>query len=316
MKIVFLDKATIGNADFSAMISTYDVSFYDLTSKNDVKDRIKDADIVITNKVVLDADAIKSAQNLKLICVAATGFNNVDINYCKENNIAVTNVKGYSTPAVVGHTFALAFTLIHKIPQYNSFVLDGEYEKSPHFSCFDYEWGDIDGKTWGIIGFGTIGQGVAKAASAFGANVIYYSVSGKNESKDCKSVDLKTLLSTSDIISIHCPLSDLTKNLLNEERLGLLKKDTIVVNVARGGIVDESAMAKLINSNKIGGYASDVFEFEPINKDNPLLNCNKNKIVLTPHIAWASEQSRAKLLAQILENIKAFFDGKTLNRVA
>lgn len=316
MKIVFLDKATLGNADFSPLVNYCDVSFYDLTMPSDVADRIKDADVVITNKVVLSADAIKCAKNIKLICVAATGFNNVDMEYCKASGIAVTNVKGYSTPAVVGHTFALAFSLINKIAEFNSFVMDGRYAQSPHFACFDYEWSDICNKTWGIIGFGTIGQGVAKAAAAFGANVIYYSVSGKNENKDYKGVDLRTLLSTSDVISIHCPLSELTKNLLNEEKLGLIKKDAVVVNVARGGIVDEAAIAKLLNANKIAGYASDVFEYEPINKDNPLLLCAKNKVVLTPHIAWASEQSRAKLLAQILENIKAFFDGKTLNRVA
>lgn len=316
MKVVFLDTDTVGNVDFSDLTELFDdVVFYGLTSDELVAERIKDVEIVITNKVRIGAQDIALATNLKLICVAATGYNNIDIKICKQHNIAVINARNYSTSSVVQHTFALAFGLLNRLTFFNSYMFSGAYSKSPHFSCFETEWEEVCKKTWGIIGLGTIGKTVANVAVTFGCNVVYYSVSGNNQNSDFKRLNLDSFLKTCDIISIHCPLSDLTKNLLNEDKIRLLKPNAVVVNIARGGIVDEYAIANAIREGRIGGYACDVFEQEPIREGNPLLELNSYNIILTPHIAWAGKQSRQALIKQIVTNIKAFINGEILNRV-
>ncbi|MBM7833715.1 D-2-hydroxyacid dehydrogenase [Clostridium sardiniense] len=314
--LVVLDGKTLGNIDYDMLKEFGECVVYDMTDKVDVAERIKDANVVLTNKVVLNEDNLKESKNLELICEMATGFNNIDIEYAKKNNIAVTNVAGYSTNTVVQHTFASLLHLYDKISFYDNFVKSGEYSKSGMFTNLDRPYNDLMGKTWGIIGLGAIGRGVAKVCEAFGVNVIYYSTSGRNSSSDYRRVDLEELLKESDIISIHAPLNDNTKGLINYENLCKMKKEAILVNMGRGPIVVDKDLAKAIDEEKISGAALDVFSVEPIQGDNPLLSVkNKDRLVLTPHIAWASVEARNRLFNDLLENIRAYNRGEKRNRV-
>ena len=218
-KIVVLDAITLVNVDFDKLKEFGEVILYDKTKVEDVEERIKDASIILTNKVVLNKDNLKDAEKLEIICETATGFNNIDVEYAKSKNIAVTNVAGYSTPTVAQHTFATLLHLYDKIGYYDEFVKSGEYSKSGMFTNLDRPFNDIEGKTWGIIGLGNIGKRVAKIAEAFGAKVVYYSTSGKNNNSDYKRVELDELLSESDIISIHSPLNKNTEGLFNYDNL-------------------------------------------------------------------------------------------------
>ncbi len=314
--IVILDGQTLGNLDFDALKEFGNVVNYDTTKPEEVIERIKDAHIVLTNKVVLNENNLKEAKNLELICETATGFNNIDIVYAKNNNIAVTNVAGYSTNTVAQHTFATVLSLYDKLAYYDNFVKSGEYAKSGLFTNVTNPFYELEGKTWGIIGLGAIGRRVAKIAEAFGVNVIYYSTSGKNSNSEYKRVEFDELLETSDIISIHAPLNDDTKGLINYEALKKMKKNSILVNMGRGPIVVEKDIAKAIDEELISGAALDVFEVEPIALDNPLISVkNKDRLVLTPHIAWASLEARNRLFKEVINNIKAFYNGEIRGRV-
>lgn len=315
-KLVVLDGKTLGDVNYDLLKEFGECKVYDMTNKEDVIDRIKDANIVLTNKVVLNEDNLKHAKNLELICEMATGFNNIDVEYAKKNNIAVTNVAGYSTNTVVQHTFATLLHLYDKISYYDNFVKSGEYSSSNMFTNLDRPYNDLMGKTWGIIGLGAIGRGVARVCEAFGMNVIYYSTSGKNNNSEYRRVSLEELLKESDIISIHAPLNDNTKGLINYETLCQMKKEAIIVNMGRGPIIVDEDLARAIDEEKISGAALDVFSVEPIQKDNPLLSIkNKDRLVLTPHIAWASVEARNRLFNDLLENIKSYNKGEKRNRV-
>jgi glycerate dehydrogenase len=315
-KIVVLDGKTLGNVDYIKLNEFGQVIYYDLTLKEEVAERIKDANIVVTNKVILNRENLKNATELELICEAATGYNNIDIEYAKEKKIAVTNVTGYSTTTVAQHTFAMLLHLYDKINYFDNYIKSGEYSKSSMFTNLEVPYKDLCGKVWGIIGLGNIGKRVAKIAQAFGARVIYYSTSGKNADSDYARVEFESLLKQSDIISIHAPLNEKTEGLINYEAFTKMKKDAVVINVARGPIIVDEDLARAIDEDIIGGAASDVFRVEPIPADNPLLNIkNKDKIVLTPHIAWASEEARNRLFADLLENISAFNRKEIRNRV-
>ena len=314
--IVILDGQTLGNLDFDELKEFGNVVNYDTTKPEEVIERIKDAHIVLTNKVVLNENNLKEAKNLELICETATGFNNIDIVYAKNNNIAVTNVAGYSTNTVAQHTFATVLSLYDKLSYYDDLVKSGEYAKSGLFTNVTNPFYELEGKTWGIIGLGAIGRRVAKIAEAFGVNVIYYSTSGKNSNSDYKRVEFNELLETSDIISIHAPLNDDTKGLINYDVLKKMKKNSILVNMGRGPIVIEKDLAKAIDEEIIAGAALDVFEVEPIALDNPLVSVkNKDRLVLTPHIAWASVEARNRLFKEVINNIKAFYNGEIRGRV-
>ncbi|MGL4771955.1 MAG: D-2-hydroxyacid dehydrogenase [Clostridium sp.] len=314
--IVVLDGKTLGNIDFNRLNEFGEVTYYSTTNKEEVANRIKDAHIVLTNKVVLNEDNLKGCKNLELICEMATGFNNIDIKYAKENNIAVTNVAGYSTPTVVQHTFSTLLHLYDNLSFYDTYVKSGNYATSDIFTNLDRPFRDICGKTYGIIGLGNIGRGVAKVAEAFGAKVIYYSTSGKNSTSDYERVDFEELLERADIISIHAPLNENTNKIMNYEAFKKMKRDAVLVNMGRGPIVVDEDLAKALNENLIGGAALDVFEVEPIKADNPLLKVgNKEKLIMTPHIAWASEEARERLFTDLLENIRAFYRGEIRNRV-
>ena len=315
-KIVVLDGKTLGNVDYIKLNEFGQVIYYDMTSENMVAERIKDADIVLTNKVVLNEENLKNAENLKLICEMATGYNNIDMDYARKNNIAVTNVAGYSTNTVAQHTFAMLLHLYDNLSYFDNFVKSGEYSDSNMFTNLDVTYNDLCGKVWGIIGLGAIGKRVAKIAQAFGARVIYYSTSGKNTNSDYAQVDFEELLEKSDVISIHAPLNEKTKGLINYDALSKMKKGAILINVGRGPIVVDADLARAIDEEIIGGAGLDVFEVEPIPQDNPLLSVrNKRRLLMTPHVAWASEEARKRLFDDLLENISAFNRGEKRNRV-
>jgi lactate dehydrogenase-like 2-hydroxyacid dehydrogenase len=301
MKIIFLDALTLGNVDFDIFKEFGEIEIYQTTDKNEIIERVKNTDIIVTNKVVIDKNVIDNANKLKFIQIAATGMNNVDLEYAKSKGITVKNIAGYSTNSVVQHTFALVLGLLNKICYFDNYVREN-YPNSKIFTHIQ-NWFEIKGKRWGIIGLGEIGKNVAKLAESFGAEVVYYSTSGKNNSNEFKRADLDELLKTSKIITIHAPLNENTKNLLNYEKLSLIHDGSILVNVGRGGIINESDLAKILEEKDIF-VGLDVFEKEPINADNPLLK--SNKVLLTPHVAWSSKEARGKLMDGIYNNIKEF----------
>lgn len=314
--IVFLEGSAIGNMNFELLKEFGNLYYYHETTEEQLEDRIKDAHIILVNKLPMNEKTLKDAKNLELICEVATGYNNIDIDYAKSRGIGVTNVAGYSTDTVAQHTFALFFNLYNKLSYYDNYVKSGEYVNSPIFTNLGREFYDIAGKTWGIIGLGAIGKRVAAIAEAFGAKVVYYSTSGKNNSDEYESISLEELLKRSDVISIHAPLNEATLGLMNYDRLKQMKKEAILINVGRGPIVVEDDLAKAIDEDLIGGAALDVFKVEPMREDNPLLKVkNAEKLVLTPHVAWASVEARTRLFNEVIENIRAFYNGQNRNRI-
>lgn len=315
-KIVILDGKTLGNVAYDKLNEFGNVVYYDETNKEEVADRIKDAHIVLTNKVVLEKDVLEQADNLELICEMATGYNNIDIKTAAARNIAVTNVAGYSTVTVAQHTFAMLLSLYNKISFYDEYVKSGKYSDSGVFTNVEETYHDIEGKVWGIIGLGNIGRRTAKIAESFGAKVVYYSTSGNHVDEYYKRVDFEELIEKSDIISIHAPLNERTNNLIDYAALMKMKKEAVIINVGRGPIVNNEDLAKALDEGIIGGAALDVFDTEPVDKNNPIMSVkNKNKIILTPHIAWASEEARNRLFNDLIENIRAYNKGETRNRV-
>lgn len=309
MKIVFLDAKTVGDDISLDILSEFgELITYSTTNENEKIKRVKDATIIITNKVVIDKEVIDSAKKLKLICIAATGMNNVDLEYANKKGILVKNVVGYSTESVVQHTFAMAFYLIEQLKFYDNFVKNKEWSKSKLFTSIKRPFFEIYGKRWGVIGLGTIGKRVAQVAQCFGCEVVYYS--RKNQDSSFKYLDLDTLLSTSDIISIHTPLNKETQNLLNKNNLSKLKEKCILLNLGRGGIINERDLAKIIDEKNI--YVGlDVTKIEPIEEENPLLQIkNANRILITPHIAWTSKEARVRLIEGIANNIRDFLRKK------
>ena len=310
MKLVILDAKTLGNdIDISIFESFGEVIRYETTKSDEIAARLNGATIAITNKVVIDQAVMDAVSTLKLICVTATGMNNVDLDYAAQKGIVVKNVAGYSTHSVAQHTITMALSLIGKVRYYDDFCKSDEgWVKSPIFTNLDKPFFEIHGKRWGIIGLGTIGRQVATIASAFGAELCYYSTSGRNTTSDYIQLDLETLLKTCDIITIHAPLNAQTKNLLDANELRMMKQDAILINVGRGGIVNEHALVDAINNEKI--YAGfDVVEIEPMRSHCPLraVTC-KERLLLSPHIAWASVEARTKLVGLVANNIKAFLE--------
>lgn len=315
-KIVILDGKTLGDISLEKLSEIGEVRYYDTTDISEVKERVREANIVLTNKVVLNRENLSEANNLEFIAEVATGFNNIDIEYAKEKGIGVANVAGYSTNAVVQHTFASTLALLDEVTYYDNYVKSGEYSKSGLFTCLDRFYYEIEGKTWGIIGLGNIGKKVAKIAEAFGAKVVYYSTTGINSNNDFSRVSFDDMLSKSDIISIHAPLNENTLGLINYEALCKMKNSAVLVNMGRGPIVVEEDLARAIDEDRIRGAALDVFEVEPIKINSPLLTMkNKDRIILSPHIAWASVEARERLFNEVVENITAFYNGEIRNRV-
>lgn len=308
MKIVFLDAITIGSdIDLSDFETLGEVVKYGFTTPEETPERVADADIVITNKAPINEQTIRNAKKLKLVCVTATGTNNLDKPYLEKRGIAWRNVPAYSTEIVAQHTFALLLYLMEKLRYYDDYVKEERYVNDTVFTHFAEHFFQISGKTWGIIGLGNIGRKVAEIARAFGANVIYYSPSGSPAQEGYTQVDFDTLLSTSDIVSVHAPLNEYTEGLMNAEAFAKMKPTAIFLNLGRGPIVVEQDLYEALKNNTIMAAGLDVLCQEPMSPDNPLLKIkDSKKLFITPHIAWASVETRTKLMHIIYEQIKEF----------
>jgi len=313
MNITVLDAATLANTSLDALAQLGKLTCYDLTAKEQVVERCQDADIVISNKVVIDQNSMSKLTNLKLICVAATGTNNIDLSAAKEHNIAVTNVAGYSTPSVVQHTFTLITNLLGNTHRYINDCQQGLWQQSPMFCRLDYSFNEIAGKTLAIVGYGSLGKAVADVARAFGANVIISERKGQTPREG--RVSFNDALTTADIISVHCPLTDETRNQIAAAELSMMKPSAIIINTARGGIINEADLADALANNVIAGAGVDVLSKEPAEQENPLALYKGANLLLTPHIAWASQESIVRLVNEIALNIQAFNQGETRNRL-
>ncbi len=305
MKIVLLDTLTFGESDLSGFDALGEVSEYKTTSPEQTLERIKDADVIVTNKVVITAEMMSQSPQLKLICIAATGMNNVDLDAASEKNIAVKNVAGYSTDSVIQHTFSMLFYLMGHSRYYDEYVKEGSWQKSEVFTHIGEPFFELKGKKWGIIGLGEIGRGVAKVATAFGAEVSYYSTSGKNDNAEYKRDTISNILEQSDVISIHAPLNADTQDLVAHSELLMMKDGAILLNLGRGGIVSEDALSYIMDAKPI--YVGlDVLAKEPMQKDHPLMKVKaQDRLYITPHIAWTSVEARQRLIASIIENIQS-----------
>lgn len=307
MKIVLLDTLTFGGTDLGGFERFGDVERFSTTMPEQTLERIQNAEVIVTNKVVITGEMMEKTPSLKLICVAATGMNNVDLDAAAKRGISVKNVAGYSTDSVIQHTFSMLFYLMGHSRYYDEYVKSGEWQKSPVFTHVARPFFELRGKTWGIIGLGEIGRGVARLATAFGADVLYYSTSGANKNPDYHRVELEALMQNSDIISIHAPLNDATKNLVGLSELMQMKSGAVLLNLGRGGIINEAELARVIDAREL--YVGlDVLEKEPMSDPHPLMNIkNKERLYITPHIAWTSVEARDKLVAMVCENIQNHF---------
>ena len=318
MKLVVLERNSAGtDVDVSCFEKFGEVEYYPNTVAENTAQRVRDADIIMANKAPLNETTLKDAPNVKLICLLATGFDNVDLAYCKSRGIKVTNVVNYCTSTVAQHTLLLALALSEKLAFYDNYVKSGTYSTQDRLSNFDRAFYDLEGKTWGIVGMGTIGRRVAGLAKAFGCKVIFYSASGKSTCTDYERVEFDTLLQESDILSLHCPLSDRTRGLIDKDALLKMKETAILVNVARGPVVDTQALYDALIANQIAGAGLDVLEREPMTKDNPLAQIkDSTKLIITPHMAWASVESRTHMVQEVVKNIEAFLAGEDRNVVS
>ncbi|MCI9083596.1 MAG: D-2-hydroxyacid dehydrogenase [Lachnospiraceae bacterium] len=309
MKIVFLDAKSIGeDMDLSGYEQLGEVVKYDFSTPLEVGKRVEDADVIVLNKVPVNKETIGTAKNLKLVCVTATGTNNLDKEYLDSRGIAWRNVAGYSTESVAQHTFALLFYLLEHLPYYDEYVKSEKYVEDRMFTHFDRKFSEINGMTWGIIGMGAIGRRVAELARLFGCSVIYYSTTGKNHQPGYQQVSLEELLENSDIVSVHAPLTSDTENLMDEKAFSRMKKSAIFLNLGRGPIVSEQALADALNQGQIRAAGLDVLCEEPMSSDNPLRFIkDSDRLLITPHIAWASVEARTRLMAIILRQIEEFF---------
>ncbi len=308
MNILFLDADTIGkDVSLSALEKLGNIKVYGTTQASETAGRIKEAEIVITNKVQLRQAEMDAAPLLKLICVTATGTNNIDLEYAAKKGITVKNVAGYSTESVVQVTFSALLGLLGGMAYFDHYVKSGAYSASPIFTNYGHTFWELSGKQFGIIGMGTIGKRVAEVATAFGAKVSYYSTSGNNPQAGYPCLPLEQLLRQSDIISIHAPLNERTRNLIGPDELARMKPSAIICNMGRGGIINETALAKAINEKLIAGAAIDVFEQEPLPAGHPYLSViNKQQLLLTPHIAWGSMEARKRVVELTAKNIENF----------
>lgn len=314
MKIVLTDAQTVldnlVNADILKQFG--EVEEYGLLRYDEVAEKIADADMVVCNKTLLDKNTLRLAKNLKYIGLFATGYNNIDIEYCKAHNIALCNAGSYSTNAVAQHTFALILEHFNNTSNYNKYVQDGRWKRSKTFSPFVYPLSELAGKTLGIVGFGNIGRAVAKIANAFEMNVIAYNRSEK-QADGVAFVSFETLLEQSDVVSVHCPLNSESQDMFDKNAFAKMKKGALFVNTARGGVMVEQDLFDALQSEHLGGAAIDTLKVEPMEEDCILMGA-KNCII-TPHIAWAPVETRVRLMNIVADNISAFLNGTPQNRI-
>ena len=317
MKIVILERNSVGtDISVDCFRDFGEVEIYGNTvTVEETRERIKDADVVIGNKAPLNESTL-SGSKVKLISDFSTGYDNIDTAYCKENSICVCNIQNYCTAAVAQHTIALTMYLLEHLPHYDRYVKDGTYASQDRFSNFDLRFTELEGKTWGIVGMGHIGRKVAQIVEAMGCKVVFYSASGNSSVTEYTRVDFDTLLKDCDFISIHCPLSDRTRNLFDAEAFSKMKNSAILINVARGPIIHTQALYDALTNGEIAAAGLDVLEHEPISKDNPLGQIqDSNKLIITPHLAWARVEARQRCVDQVYENIQNFLKGAPSRRI-
>ncbi|MCM1092154.1 MAG: D-2-hydroxyacid dehydrogenase [Butyrivibrio sp.] len=318
MKIVLLERNSAGtDVPVDCFSELGEVSIYPNTvTVAEVAERAKDADIIVCNKAPMREESLKDCPNVKLICELATGFDNCDLAYCRSRGIQVRNVVDYSTDMVAQHTFTLALALSQKLPYYDNYVKSGAYAAQDRFSNFDIPFYELAGKTWGIVGMGNIGRRVARIATAFGCKVIFHSITGKSTCTDYPQVDKNTLLSESDFLSLHCPLSELSRDFIDRAALAKMQKTAILINVARGAVVNNHDLYDALKAGEIQAAGLDVIEKEPITADNPLSKLtDSNQLIITPHLAWASVEARTRCVQGVYENIRTFQQGISQNVV-
>lgn len=314
MKIVFLDTLTLGEGiDLSRFSNLGEVEIYPSSNEIEIIERVADCDVAITNKLKLNRSNLAAAKNLKLICVTATGYDNIDVSYAKERGIGVCNVVGYSTSNVAQITLGFVLQLMNRSVEYQRSVSSGEYSKCGVANILSPIYREIEGLKWGIVGFGNIGRRVARVAEALGCEVL---VNKREKIADYNCVDIDTVCKECDIITLHTPLNDGTRGLINKERISLMKNGVILVNVARGAVTDEKAVADAVKSGKIGGFGCDVYSAEPFNEEHPYYEIkDRNNVLLTPHMAWGSLDARIRLCDEVYSNIESYFKNEIKNRV-
>ncbi|CAK2927491.1 putative 2-hydroxyacid dehydrogenase HI_1556 [Vibrio crassostreae] len=317
LKVVFLDRATIpSQINLKPLSFEHEWIEYDFTAPEQVSERVEGADVVITNKVVLNQSNLDQAHQLKLIAVSATGVNNVDVEYCKSNNIAVANVQGYATQSVPEHVIAMLFTLKRNLVGYHQDIEAGEWQKDKQFCFFTHPIQDVAGSTLGLIGSGSLGQATAILAKAIGMNVIFAERKGADSCRE-GYLPFDTVLQQADAISLHCPLTEATRNLISDQELAMMKLSAVLINAGRGGLVDEQALVEALKNHEIAGAGMDVFTQEPADNSNPLLaNSHLPNLLLTPHVAWGCDSSIQKLSDILMDNIDGFVAGNPQNLVS
>ncbi len=318
MKIVIADRDSVGtDMDYSIYDELGEVVYYDdkVTDEN-AKERLAGAQILVINKSQITDALLDDAPDLELICEFATGYDNANIEACNRHGVKVANIAGYSTPSVAQHTFAMLFYLMENLRHYDEFVKSGAYANQDHFCCLDIPYEELEGKTYGIVGMGNIGKKVAQIASAFGAHVIFYASSGHSDCTDYEQVNFDELLERSDVISLHCPLSDRTRNLFDKRAFQKMKKTAILINVARGAVVNDKDLYDALTEGEIAAAGLDVLNPEPMAKDCPLIKIqDSGKLIITPHLAWASTQARKRCLEEVKKNIVAWVNKTPRNIV-
>lgn len=314
MKLVLLDAATLGEGlDFQKLRQFGELTIYQNTKPEEAPQRLLDADVAIVNKIKLGADNLQDAAHLKLICEFATGYDNIDLNVCRARGIGVCNVRGYSTHSVAQLTVLMALTLLEKLGAYTEAIQAGVYQQSGVANLLSPVYHELCGKTWGIVGAGAIGRQVAKVAEAFGCRVLAFT---RTPSETLSCVPLSTLLSESDVVSLHTPLNDGTRGLIGAPELAQMKRDAILINVARGAVTDEAAIAAALLAGNLGGFASDVYSIEPFPTTHPFHEIRAlQNVLLTPHMAWGALEARRRCLDEIVKNIEDFLNGGSRNRI-
>lgn len=314
MKIAVLDRLTLGDdLDISSAYEYGEVVSYDKTDALEVEAHIADADVVFVNKVKLGEHNLKKASKLKLICEAATGYDNIDIEYCRKRNIAVCNVPGYSVYSVAQVTVSMVLSLVNHLSEYTRYTSDGTYTKGKSANILTPVYHELYGKTWGIVGYGAIGERVGEIAKALGCNIVAYK---RTPVCGVECTDIDTLIEKSDIITVHIPLSEQTRGLINKERIAKMKPNTVFVNTARGAVADEAALCEAIKAGKIAALGTDVYSSEPFGEDSPYYEIKDyDNVCLTPHMAWGTIEARERCFGEMIENMKAFFAGEIRNRI-